>query len=500
MADRYPNRPADNYDRGDQSGAGEGDPLAELARLIGQTDPFSSTSRANPPAQPARAVPPRPQYQPQYDEAQALDEEAPAGPPSWMQRANLQRPAATHELQEEGYYEPSHEPPLEEEPADYQPSPIHPLQRYAAAAAPAPAYQDDYREPAYDEAEEQADPARYDAALYGQLESGAQDFQRDPAYPDDPYAYQDGYEDEPEVAPKRRGGLLTVAAVLALAVVGTGAAFAYRTYAGSPRSGDPPIIKADNTPTKVVPAPADNAGKNPDRLPASDGSEKIVPREEKPVDVNAQASAGPRVVLPGLSQNPNPPSPASVATNAIPTSPPAAPPSNGTMPNNEPRRVKTFSVHGDQPDSAATPVTAAPTPAKPVTRQVTRAPPPAANAPLSLSPDSAQASIPEPHTRVASTTPAPIAPAGEAAPPAGEGRFLVSITSQPTEAEAQSSFRSMQQKHPDQLGSRSPIIKKVDKKGGGSAYRALVGPFASREEATHFCTSYSSAGGQCWVP
>jgi len=210
-----------------------------------------------------------------------------------MQRANLQRPAATDELPQESYYEPSHEPPLEEEPEDYQPSPIHPLQRYAAAA-PAPAYQDDYREPAYDEAEEQADPARYDAALYGQLESGAQDFQRDPAYPDDPYAYQDGYEDEPEVAPKRRGGLLTVAAVLALAVVGTGAAYAYRTYAGSHHTGEPPIIKADNTPTKIVPAPADNASKNPDRLPASDGSEKIVPREEKPVDVNAQASAGPR--------------------------------------------------------------------------------------------------------------------------------------------------------------------------------------------------------------
>lgn len=497
MADRYPNRPAENYDRGDQyrSGAGEGDPLAELARLIGQTDPFSSTSRAKPPAQP-----PRPQYQPQYDEAPADDEEPAAGPPSWMQRANLQRQAATHELPQENYYEPSQEPPFEEEPADYQPSPVHPLQRYAAA----PAYQDDDREPAYDEADEQADPARYDAALYGQLESGAQDFQREPAYPDDPYAYQDGYEDEPEAAPKRRGGLLTVAAVLALAVVGTGAAFAYRTYAGSPRNGEPPIIKADNTPTKIVPAQADNASKTPDRLPAGDGSEKIVPREETPVDVNAQASAGPRVVLPGLSANANPPSPASVATNAIPASPPAVPSTNGTMSNGDARRVRTITVHGDQPDSAATPVTAAPTappptPGKPVTRQVTRTPPPAANAPLSLSPDSAQASIPEPRTRMASTAPTQIAPAGEAAP-AGEGRFLVSITSQPTEAEAQASFRSMQHKHPDQLGSRTPIIKKVEKKGGGSAYRALVGPFASREEATHFCTSYSSAGGQCWVP
>jgi hypothetical protein len=498
MADRYPNRPlpADDYGRGDQygSGGGEGDPLAELARLIGQTDPFSSTSRGNPPAQP-----PRQQYQPTYD-APADDDEPAAGPPQWMQRANLQRQTATQQVPQQTYYEPAQEESYEEEPADY-PNSVHPLHRYAAAP---PAYQQDYREPAhYDEAAEQGDPSRYDDALYGQLESSAQDFQREPAYPDDPYAYQDGYEDEPEAAPKRRGGLLTVAAVLALAVVGTGAAFAYRTYVGPHRNGEPPIIKADNTPTKIVPAPADNSGKNSDRLPASDGSEKLVPREETPVDVNTQASAGPRVVLAPLSQNANPPSPASVATNAIPASPPAVPPTNGTLANNEPRKIRTFTVRGDQPDSAAAPVAAAPAAppaaAKPATRQIARATPPAANAPLSLSPDAAQASIPEPHTRMASTAPTQIAPSTEAAP-AGEGHFLVSITSQPTEAEAQESFRAMQRKHPDQLASRSPIIKKIEKKGGGAAYRALVGPFASREEARQFCTSYSSAGGQCWVP
>jgi hypothetical protein len=129
------------------------------------------------------------------------------------------------------------------------------------------------------------------------------------------------------------------------------------------------------------------------------------------------------------------------------------------------------------------------------------APAPAGNAPLSLSPDSAQASVPapaEPRTRMAATAPTQIEPAEQA--PSGEGRFLVSVTSQATEAEAQASYRSMQRKYPDQLGSRTPIIKKVDKKGGGTAYRALVGPFASREEATRFCTGYSSAGGQCWVP
>ena len=137
---------------------------------------------------------------------------------------------------------------------------------------------------------------------------------------------------------------MTVVAVLALAVVGTGAAFAYRTYVGSPRSGEPPIIKADNSPTKVVPAPsAMRAAKTPDRMVTGDGGEKIVPREEAPVDVNAKS--GPRVVFPPLNQNGNPPPVASVS----PAAPPPATAGNGTLPNNEPRKIKTLAVKGDQP-------------------------------------------------------------------------------------------------------------------------------------------------------
>jgi SPOR domain len=278
---------------------------------------------------------------------------------------------------------------------------------------------------------------------------------------------------------------------------------------GSPRSGEPPIIKADNTPTKMMPAPSDASGKTLDRMPAGgDGSEKLVPREEAPVDVNSRA-AGPRVVFPPLNQNANPPPPSSVSPGAMP--PTAAASSNGTLPNNEPRKIRTFSVHGEQPDAAAAPVASAQPqggaqrgiPAKQAQAAPRAQAPAAGNAPLSLSPDSAQASLPpaatEPRTRVAATNPTQTAPAAGDAPAAAEGRFLVSITSQPSESEAQSSFRAMQKKYPDQLGSRSPIIKKVDSKKGTS-YRALVGPFASREEATRFCSGYSGAGGQCWVP
>src|SRR2546421_537888 len=56
---------------------------------------------------------------------------------------------------------------------------------------------------------------------------------------------------------RRRGGILTIAAVLGLAVVGPAGAFGYRAFtSGSGTPSSPPIIKADPTPAKIVPAPA----------------------------------------------------------------------------------------------------------------------------------------------------------------------------------------------------------------------------------------------------
>ena len=280
----------------------------------------------------------------QYDPPEEQPD-APPSPPAWMQRARHETPLPPPPLPQE----------YDDEP-EYQPAPVHPLHRYAAQPPQVPAHQappaqDYYDEPQQRYAEQpqqqyadepQQDPSRYDDALYGRLETGEHDYQRDPAYPDDPYAYQGEYEEEP--APKKRSsGLMTVAAVLALAVVGTGAAFAYRTFVGSPRCGEPPIIRADNSPTKVVPAPSDaGARQDPDRMLPGDGGEKLVSREETPVDVNSR-SGGPRVVFPQLNQNANPP-PASSVSPSAPM--PAA--ANGTMPNNEPRKIKTLAVKGER--------------------------------------------------------------------------------------------------------------------------------------------------------
>ena len=482
MADRYQDRPfpaADDHDhdRGANPNAptrSETDPLAELARLIGQTDPFGAAAKTPHPLQSRANVRPQP-------DLAGEDARAPAGPPSWMQRARHEVPVPQDHQEAEPEYQPS---PVH---------PVHPLHRYApqpAAAAPEQNYAD---EQLYAD-DPPADPSRYDDALYGQLESGEQQYARDPAYPDDPYAYQNGYEAEP--APRKRSsGLVTVVAVLALAVVGTGAAFAYRTFVGSPRSGEPPIIKADNSPTKVVPAPGDGAtAKTPDRMLPGDGGENLVSREEAPVDVNSRS--GMRVAYPPLNQNGNPPPLSSVT----PSGTPAAAGANGNLPNSEPRKVRTLAVKGDAAENggvpvaaaAAKPAPAARTPAAPAARNPSAANA-SANAPLSLSPQGGAQAEPAPvPARVATSSPL------QTAPSAGGG-YLVQVSSQKNESDAQASYRALQSKFPTVLGSRSPVIKRADLGDKGVYYRAMVGPFGSTEEAAQFCGNLKTAGGQCVV-
>jgi hypothetical protein len=286
-------------------------------------------------------------------------------------------------------------------------------------------------------------------------------------------------------------------------VVGTGAAYAYRTYVGTPRSGEPPIIKADNSPTKIVPAPADGVAKTPDRMLPGDGGEKIVSREETPVDVNSKA--GPRIAYPPLNQNANPPPVASVATAA----PPPATAANGTIPNSEPRKIKTLAVKGDAENGGVPAGVAAPaTPAKPAAAArpsaapATATPPrnPAsanasANTPLSLSPQGGAQPDPAPApTRTASTNPAATNPA-----PASAGGYVVQVSSQKNEADAQASYKALQTKFPGVLGAHSSLVKRVDLGEKGVYYRAFAGPFASADEAVQVCTSLKAAGGQCFV-
>jgi hypothetical protein len=89
----------------------------------------------------------------------------------------------------------------------------------------------------------------------------------------------------------------------------------------------------------------------------------------------------------------------------------------------------------------------------------------------------------------------PIAPSASS----GAGGYLVQVSSQKNEADAQASYRVLQGKFPSVLGSRSPMIKRADLGDKGIYYRAMVGPFGSPDEASQFCGSLKSAGGQCVV-
>jgi hypothetical protein len=75
----------------------------------------------------------------------------------------------------------------------------------------------------------------------------------------------------------------------------------------------------------------------------------------------------------------------------------------------------------------------------------------------------------------------------------------VQVSSQHSEAEVQDSFRALQAKYPDVLGGKQPIIRRADLGAKGIYYRALVGPFASAEEAASMCSSLKAAGGSCLV-
>lgn len=467
----------------------ESDPLAELARLIGQTDPLSSFSRDDQRESQESGYEPS-EYEPQDEPHQephftrdpfahdpydarhrmtaaareheiAETEDDPPPPPSWLRGAAWQN---------------EREPQAPAAPvADDRLYPDEP-QAYAAHPQDVPrAYYDS------------ADP-RCDDALYGRAPTQAYDQDQDRnhdagppySYPGHEQGYDDRYASAEEPPSRRRGGLLTVAIVAALAVVGTAGAFAYRSFSTGTKGGEPAVIRADANPTKVVPPTSskDPSGKViTDRIGAQ--GERIVPREEAPLDVKTAATNGPRVVFPPLTQQ--------SAPNAASTNPGQSNAMAGGV-SDEPKRIKTVSIRPDQAEQPKGVPAAATAP-----RQAAPAPAPAAtnNGPISLAPPRASA----PDTRPVAALPPATAPA----PRATEGGYVVQVSSQRSEADAQASYRALQSRYPNVLASRSPLIKRADLGEKGVYYRAVVGPFASSEQASQICGELKNAGGQCLV-
>ena len=474
------------------------DPLAELARLIGQTDPFAEFGRETA----RRASAPQPGERSDWN-AQPL------GSPFTPQAGAASRaPAAPQKPAGNGYFVARPEPV--EEPSQTYGSQNYGRQPLGSAPLP---YADEHYQAGEDADVYPADQAGYEQDAYGHDAHQQID--------------EEYYEDVPPS--RRRLGIMAIVGVFALAVIGTAGAFGYRALFGSSGSSQPPpVIKADAGPSKVVPATTGKDAQSnkliTDRMNERGQSEKLVSREEQPIDKPAIAAlsqsapqtagalgsgvvAGEPKKIRTIAIHPD----QSAVADAMPTAPlgaAAAPPARAVpapQPQPQPQpQVQAPAARAAPPLARAStdattadaeqdqPPAPAARPAPPV-RQA--APAASSNAPLSLNPNAAPArAVPAAPTRTASLPPA----AASSANAGGAGSF-VQVSSQRSESEAHAAFRALQAKFPSQLGGRQALVHKVDLGAKGTYYRAMVGPFATANEAAELCSSLKAAGGQCLV-
>ncbi|BBF92535.1 SPOR domain-containing protein [Blastochloris tepida] len=499
MAESRYRYPAEGHDEAQRAGSGTGrpdrieDPLAELARLIGQEDPFKDFDKAEP------APPPVAEESPRASAAAAQAFERLSRPSQAVGKAEAAKPDYSKtDYSKTDYAKSDYSKPeygrSESERYDYGAgsqaygaggrAASQGAGAYAAQPRSAPAAADPGAAPAYTPStpaytapaaaaprQTAADQTYYRNDPYRRHEDVAE-YDRDygaeePAY--DPYYSEDG--DMPPHGeglgglPERNRSrliIMLVGGVIGLAAVGTGAVFGYRALVGG---GEPPTIKADAGPNKVAPSgPQDTSNQKLiyDRVggAASSGNENVVSREEQPVELGRPGQ--PRVVLPG-----------------------------GVDPGgNEPRKVRTMTVRSDGTvvPSAPGPVATTTTPARPVTTPA---------APVQTAPVQPLAVQPQPATP-RPVTPAPVQPQRTAAIPANGG-FVVQVSAARSEAEAQAALRSVQSKYGDVLAGQPTSVRKVNLGDRGTFYRAHIGPFATREQANDLCSNLRSAGGDCIV-
>jgi hypothetical protein len=453
----------DPYGRGGAGGPST-DPLTELARLIGQSDPFAPdagrrNARGPDPYAPRQDVAPHDEHQDHGHDDRYGDQ-----------------PYGDDHGYSDGYaaHDTAHDTAHGDWPA------AEPYDRHDSRGPQA-----DDQAPYYDDPH---DAAHADPAMYAPRDPRGRHGD-DEQHPGDLGRF---YEEE---APRRRGWLMTTVAMIGLALVGTAAAFAYRAvFTGGP----PAMIARDPGPNKIIPSQnADSTtAKNADRLAAAGQDEKFVSHEEQPMRMPDPRSA---------------PAPVTAQTGAFPAAPSAAP-AQASPPadTNAPRPIPTVRIRPpDAPLDTAPPRATAPV-APPPRAQAPAAPPsPRAsngpgngpsNGPLSLSPQGVA------NTQTAAPAPAPAAPTRTTAlaPPAavnagsdaGGSGYFVQVLAQTSEDAAQSSFRGAQAKYASLLGGRQMVIRMKKHADGKVFYGAQVGPL-SREEATKLCGDLKSAGGSC---
>ena len=290
---------------------------------------------------------------------------------------------------------------------------------------------------------------------------------------DEAYGSDDFYDGLPSPRWRHRAGkMVPVLAAAALA----GAVFTVLPML-------PPLMNPENGPSKNTPN-LDRAQPRDSTKPkaTAGSSEKFASRwladiqkESKTASISSTLSAPPRYGL-GSGATLPPPSPLRAA------------------PSSESKKIRTIRIRSDgsvQTDSSTT--------AGPYNTTSTLAPQSkpsgAAAAPATGNPPSSP--VPE-GGAISPSSRLPVVVGNAAEAPSGKA-YAVQVASERSAAEAHASFRTLQKKFPNQLGGREPIVSRTDLGADGILYRAMVGPFASMEEAAGVCSTLQAVGGSCRV-
>ncbi|MFN0217459.1 MAG: SPOR domain-containing protein [Hyphomicrobium sp.] len=329
----------------------------------------------------------------------------------------------------------------------------------------------------------------------------------DPNYGEEEQDYE--YED----APPRRRPTMVMAALCGAIIVGGGLAYGYKTILGDGPGGQPPVIKSASEPSRIKPADA--------------GGKQFAHSDSKLMGRLGSGSSGSAAAATSASasEETDPSGTRKVATlvvgrdgsiQAPAASPLSQPMSESGVPGLA--LVDSFGPQGarpaaPQPAAAAEVVNAAPAPQK-----VVVSPPP-----VKQPPPQSTGSVDDAATEAAPAAPAPakpkkvaaLAPAvaadtapstAQAAAPVtgGASGFVAVLASVPTSStsrmDALKRFADMQQKYGSTLNGKTPDVAEANLGAKGNYHRLVVGPPASREQASSVCTQLKSQGyNDCWV-
>lgn len=316
----------------------------------------------------------------------------------------------------------------------------------------------------------------------------------DPEYDDEAYLpdhADDIYDDVPRSG---RGwgfwivATIVVASLIAVAFLGV---FAYRTIFNAPPRAA--VVTKSNAPVKVepknTPAAAVPQSNKPiqDRVGGTPDPTQIMRREEAPADLTRQPSAPQQQQAAPQQQQPQQPQ--------VQRTPQFTPP-----PQQQQAPQQTQPQAPQNVDQQPKRVKSVPL------RSDGPAPGPQSqnnNAPTPLGPNAATQeqdtqTIPQQNRQNVAPPRATVASLGPTPAPQTTGNYVVQVASHKTPEEAQGAWANLRQQYAQIFAGRNADIRKVDLGDRGTFYRAMVGPMG-RDQANALCQNLKTQGAGCIV-